>query len=205
VTAADLSGYAAAVLGTVFIWPQVIRVYARRSVEGISGATQLISLAGTMMWLAYGFVIDSVPMVVANANIEIALIAIVAMMVRKGAMPFWKPAAIVVGAMVYCIVVGQIAPTWVGLAGVIIGTPSILPQVWRAIRTERLYGVSVTTNLLLVSMGCAWGIHGYLIGDPVVSYPNLVLIPSASYIAWRAWQSHRMPSFHSAAVTAIGE
>lgn len=196
-TAADISGFAAAGLGTVFIWPQVIRVYARKSVEGVSGAAQLISLAGTMMWLAYGFVIDSVPMVVANANIEIALIAIAAMMVRKGAMSLWKPIVIVVASVAYCLVVGQIAPTLVGLTGVIIGTPSILPQVWRAIRTERLYGVSASTNLLLVSMGCAWGIHGYLIDDPVVGYPNLILIPSASYIAWRAWQSHRTPNLHS--------
>jgi MtN3 and saliva related transmembrane protein len=197
VTAADISGYIAAALGTIFIWPQVIRVYARRSVEGVSGASQLISLAGTMMWLAYGVVLDSVPMMVANVNIEVALIAIAAMMVRKGVMPLWQPVAVVVAAAAYCIVVGQIAPTLVGLTGVIIGTPSILPQVWRAIRTERLYGVSATTNLILVSMGCAWGVHGYLISDPVVSYPNLILIPCASYIAWRAWRSHRMPSLHS--------
>lgn len=198
-TAADVSGFAAAAIGTVFIWPQVIRVYARKSVEGVSGTAQLISLAGTMMWLSYGFVLDSVPMVVANANIEIALIAIAAMMVRKGAMPLWKPVVIVTASLAYCLVVGRIAPTLVGLTGVIIGTPSILPQVWRALRTERLYGVSATTNLLLVSMGCAWGIHGLLIDDPVVAYPNLILIPSASYIAWRAWQSHRMPSLHSVA------
>lgn len=196
-TAADVSGFAAAAFGTVFIWPQVIRVYARKSVEGVSGAAQLISLAGTMMWLSYGFVLDSVPMVVANANIEIALIAIAAMMVRKGAMPLWKPVVIVTASLAYCLVVGRIAPTLVGLTGVIIGTPSILPQVWRALRTERLYGVSATTNLLLVSMGCAWGIHGLLIDDPVVAYPNLILIPSASYIAWRARQSHRVPSMHS--------
>ena len=196
-TAADITGYIAAALGTIFIWPQVIRVYARRSVEGVSGASQLISLAGTMMWLAYGVVLDSVPMMVANVNIEVALIAIAAMMVRKGVMPLWQPVAVVVAAAAYCIVVGQIAPTLVGLTGVIIGTPSILPQVWRAIRTERLYGVSATTNLILVSMGCAWGVHGYLISDPVVSYPNLILIPCASYIAWRAWRSHRMSSLHS--------
>jgi MtN3 and saliva related transmembrane protein len=197
VTAADISGFAAAGLGTVFIWPQVIRVYARKSVEGVSSAAQLISLAGTMMWLAYGFVVDSVPMVVANTNIEVALIAIAAMMVRKGAMSLWKPVFVVVASIAYCLVIGRIAPTFVGLTGVIIGTPSILPQVWRAIRTERLYGVSASTYLLLVSMGCAWGLHGYLIDDPVVAYPNLILMPSASYVAWRAWQSHRMPNLHS--------
>ncbi len=183
----------------MFIWPQVIRVYARQSVEGVSSAAQLISLAGTMMWLAYGFVVDSVPMVVANTNIQVALIAIAVMMVRKSAMSLWKPVFVVVASIAYCLVLGQVAPSVVGLTGVIIGTPSILPQVWRAIRTERLYGVSASTNLLLVSMGCAWCIHGLLINDPVVAYPNLILIPSASYIAWRAWQSHRMPSVHSVA------
>lgn len=79
----------------------------------------------------------------------------------------------------------------IGVTGVIIGTPAIIPQVWRAFRTKHLFGVSVSTNVLLTSMGIGWFLYGLAIDDPVVSYPNLVLIPSASFIAWRAWSSHR--------------
>jgi uncharacterized protein with PQ loop repeat len=92
---------------------------------------------------------------------------------------------------VFCAVFAFVSSAVIGVTGVIIGTPAIIPQVWRAIRTKHLFGVSVSTNVLLAAMGTSWFLYGLAIDDPVVSYPNLVLIPSASFIAWRAWSSHR--------------
>jgi hypothetical protein len=62
--------------------------------------------------------------------------------------------------------------------------------LWRAVRPPRLYGVSVVSFALLATMGVGWFTYGLTIGDPVVSYPNLVLVPCSSYIAWKAWRSH---------------
>ncbi|NDH45106.1 MAG: hypothetical protein EBY04_01845, partial [Actinobacteria bacterium] len=103
---------------------------------------------------------------------------------------------------IFCAVFAQISSTTVGVAGVIVGTPAIIPQVWRALRTKHLFGVSVTSNVLLASMGAGWFTYGLSIGDPVVSYPNLVLIPSASYIAWKAWRSHHVPQREPSATQA---
>ena len=181
-----VAGTIATALGVAFIWPQVFRVYAKRSVEGVSPTSQLIGLAGTLMWFTYGIGIESVPMVLSNTNIELAIIALVVMLVRKGSLAPWKPVAVFVVTGAFCATFVSTSPTVIGVAGVVIGTPAIIPQVWRAIRSTDLYGVSVSSYVLLATMGTGWFVYGLSIGDPVVSYPNLVLVPSASFIAWRA-------------------
>lgn len=195
----DIAGVVATMLGVAFIWPQVFRVYSRRSVEGVSPSSQLIGLSGTLMWLTYGVTIDSLPMILSNTNIELAIISLVVMLVRKGSLPLWQPLAAFGTTALFCAVFARISPTVVGVAGVIIGTPAIIPQVWRALRTTHLFGVSVSSYSLLATMGTGWFVYGLSIGDPVVSYPNLILIPSATYIAWRAWASHHARDEVSAA------
>lgn len=190
-TFSGVVGTIASMLGVAFIWPQVIRVYSKQSVEGVSGTSQLIGLTGTLMWLTYGITTDRVPMIVSNLNIEIAIIALMVMLVRKKALPLWQPVLAFTASAAFCIVFAFVSSTVIGVTGVIIGTPAIIPQVWRAIRTKYLFGVSVSSYVLLASMGTSWFLYGLAIDDPVVSYPNLVLIPSASFIAWRAWSSHR--------------
>lgn len=188
-TLSTIAGTIATALGVAFIWPQVIRVYAKRSVEGVSATSQLIGLAGTLMWFTYGITIDSIPMVLSNTNIELAIIALIVMLVRKGALAPWKPIVVFGATGVFCATFVSSSPTVIGVAGVVIGTPAIVPQVWRAIRSTSLFGVSVSSYALLATMGTGWFVYGLSIGDPVVSYPNLVLVPSASYIAWRAYSS----------------
>ncbi len=190
-TLATLSGSIAALLGVVFIWPQVIRVYAKQSVEGVSGLSHLIGLSGTLMWFTYAISTESTPMLISNANIEIAIIALMVMLVRKRALPLWMPVTVFGVTVLFCVVFSVVAPSVVGITGMLVGTPAILPQVWRAIRTQYLLGISASSYLLLTSMSVGWFTHGMLIGDAIVSYPNLVLIPSASFIAWKAWSSQR--------------
>ena len=190
-TLANLSGSVAALLGVVFIWPQVIRVYAKQSVEGVSGLSHLIGLSGTLMWFTYAITTQSLPMLISNANIEIAIIALMVMLVRKRALPLWLPVTVFAVSVAYCVVLNALAPSAVGITGVLIGTPAILPQVWRAIRTEYLLGISASSYLLLATMSLGWFTHGMLIGDAIVSYPNFLLAPSALFIAWKAWSSQR--------------
>ena len=190
-TLANLSGSIAALLGVVFIWPQVIRVYAKQSVEGVSGLSHLIGLSGTLLWFTYAISTESLPMLISNANIEIAVIALMVMLVRKRALPLWLPVTVFSVTVAYCVVLNLVAPSAVGITGVLIGTPAILPQVWRAVRTEYLIGISASSYLLLATMSLGWFTHGMLIDDAIVSYPNFLLAPSALFIAWKAWSSQR--------------
>ena len=190
VTLEAVSGTIATMLGVAFIWPQVVRVYRKKSVEGVAPLGTIISIAGTIMWLVYGVTTESIPMILSNLNIEIAFLFLAAYLVRKKALPLWAPLTIFVGMFVFSIIVAQYSVTLLGVAGVVIGTPAIFPQFWRAVRSPRLYGVSVVSFTLLATMGVGWFTYGLMIGDPVVAYPNLVLIPCSSFIAWKAWRSH---------------
>ena len=143
------------------------------------------------MWFTYAISTRSLPMLISNTNIEIAIIALMVMLVRKRALPLWLPVTVFSVTVVYCVVLNAVAPSAVGITGVLIGTPAILPQVWRAIRTEYLLGVSPSSYLLLASMSLGWFTHGILIDDAILSYPNFLLAPSALFIAWKAWSSPR--------------
>lgn len=143
------------------------------------------------MWFTYAINTQSLPMMVSNANIEIAVIALMVMLVRKRALPLWLPVTVFIGSVVYCVVLNAVAPSAVGITGVLIGTPAIVPQVWRAVRTEYLLGISASSYLLLATMSLGWFTHGMLIDDAIVTYPNFLLAPSALFIAWKAWSSQR--------------
>ncbi|MEY4401949.1 MAG: hypothetical protein RL072_1814 [Actinomycetota bacterium] len=185
-----VSGALAAMLGVAFIWPQVTRAYTKKSVEGVAPLGTIISLAGTIMWIVYGVATGSIPMILSNVNIEVAFLFLAAYLVYKQALPLWAPVVTFVVTLALSLLIARYSETVLGIVGVVISTPSILPQFWRAVRSPRLYGVSVVSFALLAAMGVGWFTYGLTIGDPVVSYPNLVLIPCASFIAWKAWHSH---------------
>ena len=65
--AATIVGLVAAACTTIAFVPQVIRVYRLRNADAISLATFALFSAGTAVWLVYGLLIGSIPVIVANA------------------------------------------------------------------------------------------------------------------------------------------
>lgn len=59
-------GYTAAFCTTVAFIPQVLQVIRTRDTQAISLSMYLIFAFGVAMWLAYGLVLDNIPMIVAN-------------------------------------------------------------------------------------------------------------------------------------------
>jgi len=64
---ATLVGSVAAVCTTGAFIPQVVRVWRLKSAEEISLTTFLVFAVGTFVWLIYGLLISSIPVIVANA------------------------------------------------------------------------------------------------------------------------------------------
>ena len=64
---ATLIGAVAAVCTTGAFVPQVVRVVRLRRADEISLATFSVFAVGTFVWLLYGLVIDSLPVIAANA------------------------------------------------------------------------------------------------------------------------------------------
>ena len=75
-------GYAAAILTTVAYVPQTIKVYKTRHTKDISlGMFSTISL-GILGWLIYGILLNSFPIIIANALTLIMATYIFAMKIK---------------------------------------------------------------------------------------------------------------------------
>jgi len=79
---ATLVGGAAAVCTTGAFLPQVARVWRLRSASEISLATFSLFALGTFVWLLYGWLIDSWPVIVANAVTFVLAVSIVVLKLR---------------------------------------------------------------------------------------------------------------------------
>ncbi len=63
----DLVGYVAAILTTIAFVPQALTSWRTRDLSGVSLPMYSIFTAGVAMWLAYGVMLGSWPIIAANA------------------------------------------------------------------------------------------------------------------------------------------
>jgi MtN3 and saliva related transmembrane protein len=80
----ELVGFGAATLTTVAFVPQAILTWKQRRAEGVSLGMYLVFVAGVAAWLAYGVMIDSLPIIVANVVTLLLAGFILAMKLRHG-------------------------------------------------------------------------------------------------------------------------
>ena len=59
-------GFAAAILSTFAGIPQMVKAWRTRSTGDLSLMFLLMALAGCLLWLVYGFLLDSLPIISAN-------------------------------------------------------------------------------------------------------------------------------------------
>ena len=62
-------GLLAGVLTTLAFLPQVIKTWRERSARGVSTWMFLLLCVGVSLWVVYGLLIGSAPVVVANASV----------------------------------------------------------------------------------------------------------------------------------------
>jgi len=175
-----------------FIWPQVFRIYRRRSVKGLSAATVLIGLINPVFWTVFGYSTGRPLAVFANTNVGFAFILIVIRMAQMKAVNPFTAMAMFDSTVVYCLVMNQISPYVVGVTGLVVSIPMFVPQLWKAIRTQNLYGVSVWSNLIF-SVQCGfWVVYGVEVDEWLYIYPNAILLPCGVIIAWKVIRSRRL-------------
>ncbi len=76
---AELIGYVAAFCGTVSLIPQIIKLWKERSAKAISATMYLIYTFGVVLWLIYGIMINSIPLIIAEIITLVLSIAILIM------------------------------------------------------------------------------------------------------------------------------
>jgi len=75
-------GGVAAVCTTVAFAPQLLRVWRLKRADEISLATFALFSVGTVLWTTYGFLIDSLPVILANGSTVVLAVAILALKLK---------------------------------------------------------------------------------------------------------------------------
>lgn len=80
----ELIGYAAAILTTAAFVPQAWLTWRTRRADGVSLGMYSIFTAGVVLWLAYGVLIGSWPMIAANSITLLLALFILLMKIHHG-------------------------------------------------------------------------------------------------------------------------
>lgn len=72
----EIIGTIAAILTTISFVPQVAKIWKQKSAENVSLSMYLVLFSGLILWLTYGFLIDSFSIKFAN-SITLVLVSII--------------------------------------------------------------------------------------------------------------------------------
>lgn len=173
------------------MWPQVIRVIHKKTVEGISIVGTLHSFSGAMLWSIYGVVAAIPSIAFSNLVTLCALWLIIAAQVRFAVVTSRR----VIISQIIVASVGAVAAyisiTFIGVVAIVIGGTAIIPQTLRSAGSSHQVGVSAPTYGMIVISSTSWAIYGAMLGDPILVVPNFLIVPCAFFISIRAVLSHR--------------
>lgn len=79
----EFTGTAAACLTTAAFFPQAIKTICEGKMDGLSISMYMMLVCGVAMWLAYGVLIGSWPLILANAISILPQIAILFLLLRQ--------------------------------------------------------------------------------------------------------------------------
>ena len=79
----EFVGSLAAVLTTAAFFPQAIKTIRTGETGGLSISMYLMLVTGVALWLLYGFLIGSRPLIVANSVVILPQAAILALLLRR--------------------------------------------------------------------------------------------------------------------------
>ena len=78
----DILGVVAAILTTAAYVPQVYKTWKQKSTKDISLVMYLVLLTGVLLWLVYGFYIESVPIILANCVTAVLVLFVLIMKLK---------------------------------------------------------------------------------------------------------------------------
>ena len=80
----SMVGFIAAVLTTVAFVPQILKIWRARSAKDVSLGMYAVFTLGVVLWLVYGILIDSWPIILANCITLLLAGVVLAMKVKFG-------------------------------------------------------------------------------------------------------------------------
>lgn len=187
-------------LSVIFMWPQVIRVVRKRTVEGISIVATVHSMSGALLWSIYGINAAVPSIALANIVTFVAVGFIIGAQVRYGVVSVRLAISSQLAIAFIGIVAAYISESFIGVVAIAIGGTAIIPQTIRSARTDHQVGLSALTYAVIAVMSVSWAIYGVMLGDAFIIAPNFLVVPCALFISIRAVISHRRYDSTSEAV-----
>lgn len=182
----DVIGWIASVVFLARLLPQPIRLARTGVPDGVSPLGAINSAVSDIAWVLYGLAAALVPVWAVAAAALLPGVATVVLLRRRIAR------ADLLGGGAWLAVI--LASASVGRLGIVL-TASVLvnqgPQVWTAIRSNRLVGIARTTWYIALADAALWGTYGALLGDFALIGYGVVLLSSATIILSRVWWTQR--------------
>ncbi len=79
----DLVGAIAAILTTAAFFPQAVKTLRTRDASGLSLTMYALLLCGVTLWLVYGVILGSWPLILSNAIVLVPQSLVMAMLLRR--------------------------------------------------------------------------------------------------------------------------
>ncbi len=80
----NIIGFTAGTLTTIAFVPQVIKIWKTKSAKDISLGMFVILCTGIILWIVYGILVKSLPVVVANATTLVFALSILVLKMKRG-------------------------------------------------------------------------------------------------------------------------
>ena len=191
----ELLGWLASLVYLARLLPQPVRLARTGVPVGISTIAAMNAVISDVAWIAYGLQAGLVPVwLVAVIGVVpgVWTVALLRGEIRRGD---------VLRSGIWLAVIGLAAAA--GALGVILAASVLVnmgPQVWKAIRSSDLRGLSAFTWLIAIGDGLLWGAYGVVVEDRALVGYGVVLVTSALIVLGRMAQTR---SFTSSPVTSI--
>ncbi len=80
----NIIGFTAGTLTTIAFVPQAIKIWRTKSAKDISLGMFVILCTGISLWVIYGILVKSLPLVVANATTLVFALSILVLKINRG-------------------------------------------------------------------------------------------------------------------------
>lgn len=163
--------------------PQVVRAARTRSVEGVSYASVVLSVATFTLWVVYAFAVADRVQIVNNVLSFVLLVALAVVVARAGGRRSRSAvAAILVSAAAAVVVVDVLNSFVLAMAATTISSVRMVPQTRLALARVPMRGLD-PWSLVLGWVGMVlWTGYGAVVGDPGVLICSVLSVVMQSAI-----------------------
>lgn len=171
-TLSDVLGWIAVVTFVVRLVPQPVRLARTGIPDGVSPITALNIALTELAWFVYGISQGSVPIwIVSLPSFPLAMWTV--LLLRRQ-----TTRRDLVATALWATIIGL---AWLsGALGAVLGLAVFVqfgPQVWVALRSDDLEGISPNAWRLAILDGCVWGAYGITIADyALLAYASTLIV-----------------------------